>query len=70
MGPSSRTAAIFGSWASASNQEIHAGLQSMRLSSLGLRQQAYQALHDIVGGAYFSAPGTWQILGYPGPLAV
>ena len=26
----------------------------MRVSSISLRQQAYQALHDIVGGAYFS----------------
>jgi hypothetical protein len=39
----------------------------MRVSALSLRQQAYQALHDIVGSAYFSDPRTWGILGYPGP---
>jgi hypothetical protein len=57
-------------WPEASVVQLQAALQSMRLSSLPLRQQAYQALHDIVGGAYFSEPATWAVLGYPGPLAV
>jgi hypothetical protein len=39
----------------------------MRVSGITLRQQAYQALHDIVGGAYFSDVGTWGLLSYPGP---
>ena len=42
----------------------------MRVSSISLRQQAYQALHDIVGGAYFSDAQTWGLLGYPGPLKI
>ena len=42
----------------------------MRLSTISLRQQAYQALHDIVGSAYFSDAGTWSMLGYPGPLKI
>jgi len=54
-------------WPQASLPEIQQALQSMRLSSLALRQQAYQALHDIVGGAYYSDPSTWVQLGYPGP---
>ncbi|MEO8653744.1 MAG: hypothetical protein ABI409_06430 [Ramlibacter sp.] len=45
----------------------HAG-GDRRTSGLDLRRQAYQALHDIVGSAYFSDPGTWSFLGYPGPL--
>ena len=54
-------------WAQASTSDVQQALQSMRLSSLALRQQAYQALHDIVGGAYYSDPSTWVQLGYPGP---
>jgi hypothetical protein len=54
-------------WAEADVAQIQQALQSMRLSSVGLRQQAYQALHDIVGGAYFSDRQTWSLLGYPGP---
>lgn len=54
-------------WAQASVAEVQSGLQAMRLSPLSLRQQAYMALHDLTGAAYFSAPQTWTVLGYPGP---
>jgi len=57
-------------WPQASVQQIQRALQDMRLSRLQLRRQAYQALHDIVGGAYFSEPATWSMLGYPGPTAL
>ena len=57
-------------WQSASVADIERALQSMRVSSISLRQQAYQALHDIVGGAYFSDAQTWSVLGYPGPLKI
>ena len=57
-------------WAAASVPEIQEALQAMRVSSLGLKQQAYQALHDIVGSAYFSDAQTWGLLGYPGPLRI
>ncbi|WP_427915642.1 hypothetical protein ACPWT1_06325 [Ramlibacter sp. MMS24-I3-19] len=42
----------------------------MRTSTLSLRVQAYQALHDISGAAYFSDRSTWAVLGYPGPVQV
>lgn len=57
-------------WDKASVQEIQTALQAMRTSSLDLRQQTYAALHDIVSGSYFSAPETWSILAYPGPLSI
>jgi hypothetical protein len=57
-------------WADASTAQVQAALQGMRSSSLALRQQAYQALHDLVGGAYFSDPVTWEALGYPGPRQI
>lgn len=57
-------------WHMAAVPQIQHGLQAMRLSGISLRQQAYQALHEIVGSAYFSHPGTWAQLGYPGPLKI
>lgn len=54
-------------WTKASVMQLQQGLEAMRMSSLALRRQAYLALHDIVLGAYFSDPGTWKQLGYPGP---
>jgi hypothetical protein len=57
-------------WAEASVQQIQQALQSMRLSAVSLRQQAYQALHDIVGAAYFSDEATWALLDYPGPKSI
>ncbi len=54
-------------WADAGVPDIQQALQSMRTSGLSLCQQAYQALHDIVGAAYFSDAQTWGQLGYPGP---
>lgn len=57
-------------WRDASVDQIQQALEAMRMSSVSLRQQGYQALHDIVGAAYFSDPATWGMLGYPGPVAV
>ena len=57
-------------WAEAPVAQLQKALQSMRVSTLSLRQQAYHALHDIVGGAYFSDAQTWAQLGYPGPIKI
>jgi hypothetical protein len=57
-------------WSSSGTAQVQQGLQSMRLSSISLKQQAYLALHDLVGGAYFSQPAAWRRLGYPGPVAI
>lgn len=57
-------------WPVASTADIQAALQDMRVSAVSLRQQAYQALHDIVGGAYFSDAKTWSQIGYPGPREI
>lgn len=57
-------------WHTAPVARRQEALQAMRVSGVALRQQAYQALHEIVGSAYFSEPATWRALGYPGPLPV
>lgn len=57
-------------WSRASRQEVQSVLGDMQGSTIGVRRQAYLALHDLIGGAYFAAPHTWTLLGYPGPVAV
>jgi hypothetical protein len=57
-------------WDDASVSDIQRALQSMRLSSIALRRQAYQALRDLTHVAYFADASTWAQLGYPGPLKI
>lgn len=57
-------------WAKAEIAEVHAALQSMRMSSIALRQQAYHALRDLTNAAFYSAPDAWPALDYPGPNQV
>lgn len=57
-------------WNEATIAQLQDAMQSMRLSQLSLRQQAYQALHDIVGAAFVSDEATWSLLDYPGPVAL
>jgi hypothetical protein len=57
-------------WEEATVEELSAALQDMRVSKIALRAQAYHALRDLTNGAYFADPGTWPMLGYPGPVAV
>ena len=63
-------AGLAGDWPSASIHDIQAAMQAMRISRISLRRQAYQALHDITGSAYFSDASTWSMLGYPGPQKI
>ncbi len=58
------------SWHDATVPEIASAFQAMRVSSLSLRVQVYQALHDIVSASYFSGQESWAVLGYPGPRPV
>jgi hypothetical protein len=57
-------------WSEADTAQVGQALQGLRLSSLELRQQAYDALRDLTNGAYFSDPSSWALLGYPGPSTV
>jgi hypothetical protein len=57
-------------WETAGIDALQASLQTMRHSSLALRQQAYHALRDLTNAAYFSDPSAWPLIGYPGPKVV
>lgn len=63
-------AGLSSGWLETTPEQVTAALNDMRYSRLALRQQAYQALHEIVGGAYFSDESTWAVVGYPGPQAI
>lgn len=57
-------------WPQASEAELQAMLQGLRVSSLQLRQQLYHALRNLTNAAYFADASTWQLIGYPGPNPV
>ncbi len=57
-------------WADATTDEVQASLQTMRRSSLKLRQQVYHALRDLTNAAYYADPIAWPLMGYPGPVAL
>lgn len=61
---------ISSSWEAVSPTELGIALQSMRVSGVSLRQQAYQGIHDLVYGAYFSGKESWPVMGYPGPVEI
>jgi hypothetical protein len=60
-------AGLYTAWPIADVPQIQQALQSMRMSSLALKQQAYHALRDLTNAAYYADPLAWQMLGYPGP---
>jgi hypothetical protein len=55
-------------WPEARDAEVSAWLQDWRTHRLGLLRTAYQALHDLVLGSWYSDPANWAAIGYPGPL--
>lgn len=54
-------------WTAASEDEIAAFLERWRFSRLGVLRSGYAALHDLVLGAWYGTPESWQAIGYPGP---
>jgi hypothetical protein len=69
LGPARRLlAGVSGGWSQAEPSEVEAFLQSWRTHRLATLQVAYLALHDLIFGAWYADPATWQSIGYPGPL--
>jgi hypothetical protein len=55
-------------WAEATDAEVSGWLQDWRTHRLALLRTAYQALHDLVLGSWYSDPANWAAIGYPGPI--
>lgn len=56
-----------GNWDMSEAPAVAQSLLGLRESSIGLKQQVYFALHDMVLGSFYSEPKTWLSTGYPGP---
>ena len=56
-----------GDWVRADIPAVTTFLMGLRDSSIGLKQQAYFALHDLLIGSFYAEPSTWAATGYPGP---
>jgi hypothetical protein len=54
-------------WEQAADADIESFLAAWRDSRFGLLQSGYQALHDLVLGAWYADPSSWAAIGYPGP---
>jgi hypothetical protein len=55
-------------WLEATDAEVSDWLQHWRTHRLALLRTAYQALHDLVLGSWYSDPANWAAIAYPGPL--
>ena len=56
-----------GNWEMSEATAVAQSLLALRDSSIGLKQQTYFALHDMVLGGFYAEPKTWISTGYPGP---
>ena len=56
-----------GDWDASNAPAVAQSLLALRDSSIGLKQQVYFALHDMVLGSFYAEPKSWLATGYPGP---
>lgn len=63
-------AGVFSSWTSATTADVDGFLTRWRFSSFPLLRSGYQALHQLVFGAWYANPISWPRIGYPGPPQV
>ena len=69
LGPARRfLAGVPASWNEATPAQIDAFLQSWQHHRIAMLVTAYQALHDLVAGAWYADPAHWEAIGYPGPI--
>ena len=55
-------------WADATREDVASMLTGLRQSSGALRRVVYMSLRDMVTGSYYADTGTWEQIGYPGPM--
>lgn len=54
-------------WSTATPAEVAAVIERWRASRLTLLRSAYDALHQLILGAWYGNPRSWSAIGYPGP---
>ena len=60
-------AGVTAGWDRASAADVEGFLRRWQDSPVDLLKSGYQALHDLVLGAWYADPQTWDAIGYPGP---
>lgn len=60
-------AGVSAAWDQASVADIEGFLRRWQHSNMDLLKSGYQALHDLVLGAWYADPQSWKAIGYPGP---
>ncbi len=60
-------AGVSASWEQASVADVEGFLRRWQGSRVDLLKSGYQALHDLVLGAWYADPASWAAIGYPGP---
>jgi hypothetical protein len=55
-------------WADATEDEIAAALETMRLNPLPTNRLTYQVVRGLTCMAFFSNSDHWKLTGYPGPI--
>jgi len=60
-------AGVWSPWPQAPQESITSFLARWRNSRFGLLRSAYDALHQIVFGAWYGNPRSWPAIGYAGP---
>jgi hypothetical protein len=69
LGPARRfLAGVPASWNEATPAQADAFLHSWQHHRIAMLVTAYQALHDLIAGAWYSDPACWEAIGYPGPI--
>lgn len=56
------------SWSEATEDEIAAALETMRLNPLPTNRLTYQVVRSVTSMAFFSNSDHWKLAGYPGPI--
>lgn len=56
-----------GSWEKASGDDVRAWLDRWQHSNKTLYQTAYDAIQQMIMGAWYGNPKSWPRVGYPGP---
>lgn len=63
-------AGIWSAWHKADASNITRWLKSWQHSRFDLFRVGYAALHDLIAGAWYANPRSWQRINYPGPPAL
>ena len=60
-------AGLSSAWSVAPADDVAAAIERWRASRIALLRSAYDALHQLILGAWYGNPRAWASIGYPGP---